>query len=223
MSDLAPEPAVEPEATPAVEPEGEAAWRPSQDEWNAAQETIAAMAQLLEAVAAAEQGDGPQPLDPFADDYEQRLLERVNSRVAPLEDRIAYYEMQEGSERSLDVLADLQAEHGEFLFKGEKPDEIDSTAWALAEAEARYPALLQQYRGDARRAATTALEQAYTAVRSWEDAVGKRYHEREINQLGTLGRAPVPPAPAAARNAGVQVVVPEGGDEVSLVRHYFNR
>jgi hypothetical protein len=62
------------------------------------------------------------------------------------------------------------------------------------------------------------LEQAYKDVKAREEAIGKAYHERQMNQLSTLGKAPREPAVQATASQQVNSVK---GDEMSLVRSFF--
>lgn len=219
MSDIAPEPAA-PAAEPAVEPAAESAWSgPSQDEWTQAMDAISSFGELITAAEAAAAAEQQPQINVLSDDFESQLDQWYDRKTEPIRRELAYYRGQEGNARADDILHDLQSKpdgRGEFLF-------ADSAAWARAQAESYFPEMLQQFPRDPARAAEAAVSRAYEAVREWEDAVGKAYYEREVNELRGLSRAPLPPAPASARPAPQQIVVPEGGDEKDLVRHYFPR
>lgn len=224
MSELAPE-AIAPEAPAGVEaPEApaEEAWSGvSADEWQQTQETLQQQQQAIEYFAQLAQPQTPfqqQPpaapepvqIDPLDDNFQSQLDQYLEQKLAPYADYTQQAILQEAESRAADILTDIVARDGEFLIDG-------STEKARALANTYVPQMAQQY-GYGPAAAEHALEQAAKDVRAWEQAVGEAYHQRQINQLGTLGGAPQ--QPGAAGNGAQQFVIPAGGDLMDVVRRH---
>jgi hypothetical protein len=204
---------MEPENTPAVEGTGEEWSGPSQEEWSQMTEFLGSLQQAMEAPPEAEpQQEGQQEvqIDPFADDFQSRLDAYLDSKLAPVNELSQNAAYAEADERAADIITDLQAQHGEFML----PDSAD-LAKVLAN---EYVQEAQERYGFGPRAAEAALEQAYKDVKAREEAIGKAYHERQMNQLSTLGKASREPAVDATAAQQVNSVK---GNEMDLVRSYF--
>lgn len=209
MSDYAVEPAA-PDVAPAVEaPQVEApaepAWSVSQDEWQATQEALGYLVQQI-----APPQDRPS-FDPLSDNADEQLRSIIREELAPYQQFQQQAQLGEAEARAKDMLTDIQARDGEFLL----PDSAEK-ARVLANSLVQEAA---QKHGFGPKAAEAALTQAYKTVREWEDAVGKAYHDRQMNQLRGLSGAPR--EPAAAGGSVQQVTVPGGGTEMDVVRHYL--
>jgi hypothetical protein len=122
--------------------------------------------------------------------------------------------MSEAEERAEDILTDLQTAKGEFVDPGSK-----DIARAMAE---RFLGEEQQKYGFGAQAAEAALERGYEYARERENKLGELAVQRHLNQLKTLNGAPRQPgvSQGAGSTAVQQHVIPEGGDEMSVVRHY---
>lgn len=220
MSDLeygepvAPEPGIAPEPEAPAEP----AWSgPSQDEWNEYQEAVRFLAQAQQAPPEPQHQEQPQTqaeIDFFADNAQEQLDAYIESKLAPYADYTQQAILSEAEERAHDILSDIVQREGEFLFEG-------SLEKARGLANQYVPQMAAQY-GYGPAAAEHALEQAAKDVREWEQAVGQAYHERQINQLSTLGGAPRQPG-AAGTGGAQQFVIPGGGDELDVAARYAGR
>lgn len=215
MSELASEAApelgaelAEPEA-PAAEPEPQ--FSVSQEEWEQTQQAIQYMASLV-APPQPEYQQQPEPaqLDFLAPDEQEQLDRFIESKLAPYADYTQQAILGEAEAKAMDILTDIVARDGEFLIPG-------STEKARALANTYVPQMAAQY-GYGPAAAEHALEQAVKDVRDWETAVGQAYHERQINQLGTLSGARH--EPGTAGSGAQQFVIPEGGDLMDVVRRH---
>ena len=216
MSEFAPEP-VEPAAVEGAEVEApEPAWAgPPQEEWEAAQETLALINQAIQEPAQQQyqQQEQQQPVvDPLDENFQAQLDAYLDQKFAPYASYQEQLVMGEAEAKAKDILHDLEAEKGEFLLP-------DSSAQALTRANQHLPETQQRY-GYGPKAAEAALARAYEEQKAYEQAVGKAYYEREINQIRGLSNAPRVPG-ASGQQAGQQVVIPEGGDEFGLVSKYF--
>jgi hypothetical protein len=212
VSEFAPEPvepaAVEPEEAP------EPAWAgPSQEEWTAAQETLGLINQAITQPEPGYQDQQQGPvLDPLDENFQSQLDQYIEQKFAPFADYQQQLVLGEAEEKAKDIIHSLETEKGEFLLP-------DSGAQALQRANNHLPEAQAKY-GYGPRAAEAALARAYEDQKAYEQAVGKAYHEREINQLRGLANGPRAPG-ASGQQSGQQVVVPEGGDELGLVSKYF--
>jgi len=213
MGEIAPE-GLPVEGEPVVE---EAPWTgPSQEDWTGVQETLQALTPLVqqwnEWQNAPEEEEGAAPAgdyDPFEPESIRAL---IREELGPIQQYTQAQQMGEAEERAMDILTDISGREGEFLF-----DQSKGLARELAN---RYIGETQQKFGFGPKAAEAALERAYKDVRAWEDAVGKAYHERQVNQLSTLGQARREPAAAGTVGAD-QRAATEGGTEIDLVRQFF--
>ena len=205
---VAPEAAVEPEAP------AEPAWSgPSQEEWQAQQEAIQYLTSQRQPEPAPQQQEpqGPAEIDFFADDAQTQLDAYIESKLAPYADYTQQAILNEAEARAQDILKDTVSRDGDFLFEG-------SFEKARALANTYVPEMAQKH-GYGPAAAEHAIAKAYKDTRAWEDAVGKAYHERQMNQLQTLGGARSEPG-AAGSAAAQQFVIPGGGDELDVVARY---
>lgn len=208
-----------PEEPAAGPPEG---WYES-DEFQQAvaqQASVAAEQQLLTLLSALDNGQGQQQLDPLADDFESRLEQWFQSRMAPFAEFTEQAQYDEGEARAHDIIADLEASGGEFLGKpgeGEALD-VDSAMVARALGDLFYPAAAERH-GDGPKAAEAALSHAVEMVRALEETIGKAYAARQSNQLHTL--ASQRREPGVAATAGTGEVRPKAGSEMEVVRQFF--
>lgn len=211
MSEFAPEPvepaAVEPEEAP------EPAWAgPQPEEWQEVQETVGLIRQALQQPEPQyEQQPGPV-LDPLDENFQSQLDQYIEAKFAPFADYQQQLVLGEAEEKAKDIIHSLEQEKGEFLYS-------DSSAQALQRANNHLPEAQAKY-GYGPRAAEAALARAYEDQKAYEQAVGKAYYERQINQIRGLSNAPREPG-ASGQQSGQQVVIPEGGDEFGLVSKYF--
>jgi hypothetical protein len=218
VSEFAPEP-VEPAAVEGAEIEApEPAWAgPPQEEWEAAQETLALINQAIQEPA--QQYQQPyqeqQPqIDPLAEDFQTQLDQYLEQKFAPYASYQEQLVMGEAEEKAKDIIHSLEQEKGEFL-------DPKSSELALQRANQYLPDTQAKY-GYGPRAAEAALARAYDDIKQLEDTVGKAYYERQINQIRGLSNAPRE-AGVSGQQAGQQVSIPEGGDEFSLVSRYFQQ
>ena len=201
----------EPEPEAPAAPEGEATWTgPSQEEWQQWQQANAYLAEQLQEAQKAINPQQQSQIDPFADDFQSQLDAYIAQKIQPYEDLRTEVTMGEAEEQANDILADDAARNGEF----------DKDV-ARLRAEQFYPAMQQKY-GTGARAAEEALYAGAAAQREYEAEIQKRAVEQHLNQLKRLGDAPR--EPGVNRGTGgttvQQHVIPEGGDEMSVVRHY---
>jgi len=150
-------------------------------------------------------------LDPLDENFQQALDQYLDQKLAPYADYTQQAILGEAEQRAADILTDITARDGEFLIEG-------SLEKARALANSYVGQMSQQY-GFGPQAAEQALEQAAKDVRAWEQAVGQAYHNRQMNQLSTLGGARH--EPGAAGQGAQQLVFPGGGDEMDVVRRHF--
>ena len=221
MSEFAPEP-VEPAEVEGAEVEAPAeSWAgPSQEDWEAAQETLGLINQAIQEPAQQYQQQYEQPqqieVDPLADNFgdqlRQIIREEAGQLVAPLQSYQEQLVMGEATERAKDIIHNFEQDKGEFFDPG-------LTDLALERANTYSQEAVQRF-GNTQRAAEYALERAYTDIKALQDSVGKAYYERQINQIRGLSNAPREPG-QSGQQAGQQVVIPEGGDEFALVSKYF--
>lgn len=211
------EPGMEPDTN--ADESAEEQWTgPSQEEWQSTMEFLGNLQRSMEAPVQAEpqqEENGNQPIfspddiyDPQA--FESKLEKYIDSRLQPVNELTQSAQMAEASARAQDIVTDLQAQHGEFML----PDSADLVTVLANE----YIEGAQERYGFGPRAAEAALEQAFKDVKSREEAIGKAYHERQMNQLSTLGKAPREPAVDSVSSQQVNSVK---GNETDLVRAYF--
>jgi exonuclease VII large subunit len=202
----------EPQTPAAVEPE---AWTgPSQEEWQQWQQSNEYIAEQLRQAQQALTPQEQAQLDPFADNFQSQLDAYIAQKIQPYEELRTNLSMGEAEERANDILVDLQSAKGEFVDPGSK-----DIARAMAE---RFLVEEQQRYGLGAQAAEAALERGYEYARERENKLGELAVQRHLNQLKTLNGAPRQPgvSQGAGSTAVQQHVIPEGGDEMSVVRHY---
>lgn len=176
------------------EPAGEPAapeWAgPSREDWEASQQSQREL--LAWAAEQAQRAGRPEPLtvSPFDDDFMSQLDRYLDQRLAPISQFQQGMEQQQGEDYALDVIADNAAQHGEF-YGGDQ-----SNRNVLAQARELLPDAIRRF-GDTPKAGEFAIEQACKSVREYEEAIGKSYHERQVNQLTGLAGAPREPGGAA--------------------------
>lgn len=212
------DPAASGEPVEAAEtPAEEAPWSLGQEEYEQLGQAVSYLIQREQAREAEQNGER-QPLDPYADDFEDRLGQMLDERMRPFQEQAQRFQSQEDIARQFDVLADNEAREGEFLIR-ESSEEcpVSSNEAAIALHYAFLDEAIQRY-GNTPRAQEAALTQAYKVTRQWEEAVAKAALSRRDNQLQTLTGAPREPAAGAAE--GTQVS-PRGGDEMSVLRRHF--
>jgi hypothetical protein len=209
------------------EPEGggEEAWSgPDQETWEQVTET---MGMLREAMSASQQQQ-PQPEqngqqappeipDPYADPqaFQAWVDARNQEQLAPVNSYIQRLQEDEGRELGYDMLADMESHEGEFLM----PEQSRARAYELSDRY--YPEMIQRF-GDTPKAAEAALARGYKEAKEYELAVGKAFHEREINQLATLSGAPRELSAAGVQGAA-QTEIPAGGDERAVLDRWFKQ
>lgn len=215
MTEFAPEPAA-PELAEPAQPEvpAEESWQgPSQEDWESTQQALNYLANAVAPPQQQQQGyepPAPVQLDPLDENFQQALDQYLDQKLAPYADYTQQAILGEAEQRASDILSDITSRDGEFLFEG-------SVEKARALANSYVGQMSQQY-GFGPQAAEQAIEQAAKDVRAWEQSVGQAYHERQMNQLSTLGGARQEPGAAGA--GAQQFVIPEGGDLFDVVRRH---
>lgn len=199
-----------PLAESAVEPQQESWQGPSQDEWNDylqfRDQVNQAQAEYEQQLAQQQEQGAQQPAIEWLDEDSQAQLDRyleqrLEQRLGPIQQVIDQQALQEGDQRAQDILNDLVARDGDFLLEGSREK-------ARALANTYFPEMAQRHgygtsMWNPQRAGEAALEQAAKDVREWEQAVGRAYYEREVNQLRGLAGAPREPgagSPAAGQS-----------------------
>lgn len=204
-AELAPE-AAAPEAA-------EPTWSgPSQEEW---EYVMSRFAQPEPEYEEQEQPFQLPEIDPLDDNFGQTLYDvigqAVQQHIAPVMEWQQSQQTAEAEERALDILGDIASREGEFFEQ--------ETTFKLARdiANGFMPEAAQRY-GFGPKAAEVALGQAAKLLRDYQDAIGKAYYERQMNQLTTLSGATREPG---VSTPGTQLVTGQpGGDELDLVRRY---
>lgn len=190
---------------------------PSQEDWEAMQDSFQQLNELISAAQAEMQGGGQQPAydpdQPLTMGELQAYLEQRDQEVlGPVYQDYESRQMDEAEQRAMDIIADIESREGEFL-NSELSRQIarERANYYLDEAEARY--------GRGPKAAEAALTRAYKEVKEYENAVGNAYHERRSNEARGLRQAPQPPR---AANREVGPGQPERtGDITDLVREFL--
>ena len=225
----------EPEPDPSLgggggEGGGEPEWSGvSQEQWQTVEQGLGRMQEFFDYIDSLE--NQPQPnqqpqqeqfvLDPLSDTFQEDLDKYIESRLQPHNEYLEQQSLSEGEQRAMDILADFEASQGDFLIKAEKEGDPDSRTMARQIAEAFLPEAQARF-GYGPKAAEAALERAYTHMKSYEEAVGKAYHERKMNEMGSLAeRGRRRELPAAGSQGAQAVNLPEGGNERDLVASYF--
>lgn len=206
------------------EPEGgEEVWSgPDQESWEQVQETMGMLREAMQQQAPPPQQNGqqqapPEIPDPYADPaaFQEWQRSQVREELAPINSYIERQQNDEGRELGFDMIADMEARDGEFLM----PEQSRARAYELSDRY--YPEMIQRF-GDTPKAAEAALARGYKEAKEYELAVGKAFHDREINQLATLSGAPRELAAAGAAGAA-QTEIPAGGDEKSVLHRWFEQ
>lgn len=224
---IADEPAVDPGAGDPAAPAGES-FSVSRDEWEALQERFGQVLQHLSQPPqyAQQYGEEPEPqfeLDLYSDDAGQQLVSLIQARDAALMEQFqgllqplyqTNHEAQvnAGVEELRDIFHDNVAQNGDIA----EPDAAFDLAMALGRTI--YPEVASRY-GAGDRAASIAFDQAIKELRARDEAVGKAYHERKMNELQNLAGAPREPA---AAGVGTRVVGGERPDTLADLadRHF---
>lgn len=191
----------------APEEQAEEAWAgPSQEEWQQTQELIQAQ---HEWISQQQQGQAERPaFDPYDDErFPQQLDQFIEQKLQPYQGFQQEVALREAEERAMDILNDIAKSGTEF---------------DVADARIRADHLLagmQERYGFGPRAAEAALQEAAKQQIEKERERNEAYHQRKINELQGL-RGTREPAPSGT-SAAAEIVTPEGGDELDLVRTYF--
>lgn len=209
------------DAAPLGGGEAEEAWTgPDQETWEQMVETNNMLREAMTQQAPEPQyQNGQQPAVEIPDQYADPegfaawLHSQINETVAPVTQYQEQLQAAEGKEIGLDILADLESREGEFIM----PDYSRQRAYELGDHY--YAEMVERY-GQTPKAAEAALVRGYKEAKEQEIAIGKAYHEREINQLATLSGAPRELAAAGAAGAS-QTDIPQGGNERSVVNRFF--
>jgi hypothetical protein len=221
MSEPAVEPLVDPAAEPVApaEPEIEYAQVPV-DQWEQTQQTLAFLAQQEQQRLAQQQG-APEIPDQYEDPqgYAEWLGRFIDERNAPIRQQYDTLAQQEDEARLMDIVADEQAQNGEFLLQGgEGPDAppISSPELARVWASRYVPEATQRFGNNDVKVAEYAIQKAAADVRAFEAALGRAWMEREQNHLRGLAGAPraAPVGQAATQARGFM------GSEMDVVRQY---
>lgn len=173
-------------------------------------------------LASLDQGQGGPQFDPLADNAAEQIQAMIRQEMQPLAQFADQASWSEGEARSMDIIASLESEGGEFLGRAAEGEQlaVDSRMVARQLGDTFYPEAAARY-GDGPRAAEAALSKAVEVVRALEQAVGKNYANREQNQLHTLAGARREPSAAGTTGAGeVRAGV---SSEQDLVRQFFPR
>lgn len=160
-----------------------------------------------------QQPQGPEPvqLDPLDDNFQSQLDQYIDQKFSGYQEYVQAQQFREGEARAQDIIADDIAANGDFVF-------AESKDKARALANNYIGEMNQQYPRDPGKAAEAALHKAAQDVRDWETAVGKAYHEQQLNQLSSLSGAR--PQPGVGTNGTQQFTIPEGGGLLDVVgRH----
>lgn len=189
MSELAPEGAPI-DAAPVEAPSAEPAFTVSPEEWQATQDRLEQLQQVVQPPAPAwqQQPQGPPIPDPFAENYAEQFQAYTEAQLAPYREFQQQVAVTQAQEQAFEILDTLATEAGPF---------DRDMAWARANQ------IIYENGGDARKA----LEQAAKDVRDYERRVGEAYHQQQIEQLqGLSGARQVLPL----RVAGAQTVATGG-------------
>jgi hypothetical protein len=209
-------------APPEPEAPVEDAWTgPSQEEWQAAQERL----QQLEPLAESWQQVQQQQPDPYRQQQGVQLpdgtllseqdVEFLRSMwmqdVAPVYDFTERSQLAETEERATDIISDVAARN-EFEFKDER-----EAKWIRDRADSYVEQAVQNH-GVGPRAGDAAIAMAFNEFREIVGAREQARVDQEINQLRTLGSAPMQPTPTAP--AAQNLAAPTGGPR-AVVQKYF--
>jgi hypothetical protein len=174
MSELAPEGAPV-ELPPEQEDVG---WQaPSQEEWQATQDRLAQVEQVLAPQPTYQpQPQGPPIPDPFTETYAQDLQAYTQAQLAPIQQFIEQQQMERGEQQAMEMLGEIGARDGEF---------DKDMAWVIARDLAATRGVPSNDR-ESQHPRTEAAKQ----VREYERRVGEAYHQQQIEQIQTVAGAP---------------------------------
>ena len=169
MSDLAPEGA--PEAPAVEEAPVEQPWAPDPAEWQATQERLEQLAQVVQPQPQWQpQPQGPPIPDPFSENYAEQFQQYTEHLMAPYQQFQQQLQLAEAEERGMEILN----EHAQTLGDFDR-----DMAWARAN--------MLTYQGiDVHKA----LEQAARETREYERRVGEAFHQQQMEQIQTVAGAP---------------------------------
>jgi hypothetical protein len=131
--------------------------------------------------------------------------------VAPVYDFTERSQLAETEERATDIISDVAARN-EFEFKDER-----EAKWIRDRADSYVEQAVQNH-GVGPRAAEAAIEMAFNEFREIVGAREQARVDQEMNQLRTLGSAPMQPTPTAP--AAQNLAAPTGGPR-AVVQKYF--
>jgi hypothetical protein len=225
MSELEPEGTPEPSGG---EPEGqptEEAWSGvTQEQWEESQQTLAqandALGYMYErlgpVIDGPQQAQAPQPMqiDPLDDNFQGQLDRYLEEKIAPYAEYVQAQQFREGEARAQDILSDIKARDGDFVFDG-------STDKARMLANEYIGEMNQQYPGQLAKAAEAAIEAAAKDVRAWEQEVKNAAIEQYRNELAGLSGVPRQ-QPAAGSNGTQQFAIPSGGGLIDVAYRHGN-
>lgn len=212
MSEVIPEGGEQPPETETAEWTG-----PTKEEWESFQafKSQVDQAQVEYQQQQAAQQQTPVAIDWLDDESQQQLAQFIDQRLAPLQSFQERAALAEGDERAMAIMDDIVSREGDFLF-------AESREKARALADTYWPQAAQRY-GATPQAAQAALEQAANDVRQWEQAVGKAYYEREVNQIRTLTGARREPGAQGTGAAQQQVVGGLGNVQGAVTNKFFGQ
>lgn len=209
------------------------AWTgPSQQEWNdylSFRDQVQTAQQQYEQELAQQQTQQGASIDWLDEDSQAQLDryldQRLQQRLEPIQEFQEQVARAEGDQRAQDILNDIVARDGDFIFNDPDSQFGDSKKKARELANNYFPEVAQRHgygtsMWNPTRAAEAAMEQAVKDVRAWEQAVGKAYYEREVNQLRGLAGAPREPG-AAGTGAAQQHLVGGLGNVPGAVTSKF--
>jgi len=193
-------------AAPAGEPAAEP-WSLSQDDWTQFQQSQQQLAETVQTLAAIEaqraapylggqqgqpgQQQGPPIPDPWErpDTYHDDLRAWGESLTAPFRERLETLDRQQGDEQVLDVLHNLEQQHGEFFAP------VADRMRNIAKQHARevYPQYAARMGGNGDAAGEAALEAGYKYAKQFESELAQAAVQRHTNEIQTLAGAPRQP------------------------------
>lgn len=191
MSELTPEGAAIVNPEPAPEPAADPGFAVDPAEWQATQDRLAELQQIVQPPPQPWQQtpQGPPIPDPFAEDYPQQFQAYIEHVQQPLKEWQQQQQLTAAQSQAMSTLDQLAESGGTF---------DRDMAWARANQ------IILENGGDPNKA----LEQAAKDTREYEARVGKAYYEQQIAQLQNAGNAPRGPLPAGVN--GSQLVTTGG-------------
>ena len=193
MSDPVPEPgSPPPDPTPPPNPpEQQPAWAPDPDEWQATQQQLQELAQIVQPQPPPWQQapQAPPVPDPFADDYAQQMQAYMDHVTAPMRQWQEQQQLSAAQEQAMSTLSQLAEKDGAF---------DRDMAWARANQ------LILENGGDPHKA----LQQAAVDTRAYEQKVRDDAIAAYQQQIQNVAGAPRGQLPVGV--GGAQTV-PTGG------------